>query len=292
MKLKVALVQMSAGPDKEANVARACRLVERAAAKGARFVLLPEVFSFVADASLWRGAAETVPGPTSRTLAALAKKHRIHILAGSILERHSAAIPKRRRAGGHRGPPLQREDRCSNTSLLFSPGGRIVGRYRKMHLFTVKLPDGVIFDEVDYTHPGERPAVARTPFGRVGMTICYDARFPELYRALMLKGAELVTVPSAFTSFTGRAHWEVLLRSRAIENQVFILAPNQVGRSATGVEFYGHSLVVDPWGTVLAEGSGTKEELVFADIDTVCVREVRKRLLALRHVRKDLLSLS
>ena len=300
MKLKTALVQMSAGADKEANVAKARGMVERAARKGARFVLLPEVFSFVADASLWREAAETIPGPTSRRLAALARKLRIHLLAGSILESSyvggDPCVPplvvsrsSRRKEGPHMGGPLQeKRDRCSNTSLLIAPSGRVVGRYRKMHLFTVRLPDGVVFDEIDHTAPGERPAVAKTPFGRVGLTICYDARFPELYRALMLMGADIVTVPSAFTAFTGRAHWEVLLRARAIENQVFVLAPNQVGTSATGVEFYGHSLVVDPWGTVLAEGS-EREEIVFAEIDTARIREVRGRLLALRHVRRDIL---
>lgn len=284
MKLTVGLIQMSAGPDKEANVARACALVERAARRGARFVLLPEVFSFVADASLWREAAETIPGPTSRRLAALAKKLRIHLLAGSILER------RRNNTGAHADAPPQEKakQRCLNTSLLMAPSGRVVARYSKMHLFTVKLPGGVVFDEIDHTEPGERPVVARTPFARVGLTICYDVRFPELYRALTLRGARVVTVPSAFTAFTGRAHWETLLRARAIENQTFVLAPNQVGTSATGVEFYGHSLVVDPWGTVLAEG-GEREEIVTARIDLARVREVRERLLALKHVRKDLL---
>ena len=270
MKLKVTLVQFAAGARKEKNVERASALVEEAAAGGAKFVLLPEVFSFVADASLWREAAEEIPGPTSTRLATLARKHNIHILAGSILERR----------GNRR--------KCSNTSFLIAPSGDILARYRKMHLFTVIQPDGVVFDEVHCTLSGDQPAVVETAMGRVGLTICYDLRFPELFRVLTLLGAEMITVPSAFTAFTGEAHWKVLLRARAIENQVFILAANQTGTAVTGIRFHGHSLVVDPWGTVLAEGS-EDEELVSAEIDTARVEEVRSRLGALRHVRGDLL---
>jgi predicted amidohydrolase len=270
VKLNVALIQLQAGPDKDKNVDRACRMVQDAASSGAHFVLLPEVFSFVADASLWRDAAEDIPGPTSSRLSALARKHKIHILAGSILERR----PNRRK--------------CSNTSFLVAPTGDLLARYRKMHLFAVTQPDGVLFDEVHYTLPGTRPVVAETSMGPVGLTICYDLRFPELFRLLTLLGSRIITVPSAFTAFTGKVHWKVLLRARAIENQVFILAPNQTGRSVTGVRFHGHSLVVDPWGTVLAESS-EDEEVLHVTIDTACVDEVRSRLGALGHVRSDLL---
>jgi len=270
VKLNVALIQLQAGADKEKNVEHACRMVEDAVSAGARFVLLPEVFSFVADASLWRDAAEDIPGPTSSRLSALAKKHGIHILAGSILERR----PNRRK--------------CSNTSFLIAPEGDILASYRKMHLFTVTQPDGVVFDEVRYTLAGTRPVVARTSMGPVGLAVCYDLRFPELFRLLTLLGSRIITVPSAFTAFTGKAHWKVLLRSRAVENQVFILAPNQTGRAVTGVRFHGHSLVVDPWGTVLAEGS-EDEEVLHVTIDTARVDEVRRRLGALGHVRPDLL---
>ena len=270
VKLNVALVQLQAGANKEKNVERACRMVEDAASSGADFVLLPEVFSFVADASLWRDAAEDIPGPTSARLSALARKHKIHILAGSILERRP------------------NQHKCSNTSFLVAPTGDILARYRKMHLFSVTQPDGVVFDEVHYTLSGARPVVAQTPMGPVGLAICYDLRFPELFRLLTLLGSRIITVPSAFTAFTGEAHWEVLLRARAVENQVFILAPNQTGRSVTGVRFHGHGLVVDPWGAVLAEGS-EDEQVLRVTIDTACVQEVRGRLGALGHVRPDLL---
>jgi len=254
MKLTVTLVQLSAGPDKRRNLDHACELVSRAAEAGASFVLLPEVFGFVADASHWHDAAE----------------RGIHLLAGSLLEDVGVA------------------GKCANTSILIGPDGAILACYRKMHLFRVTLPDGVVFDETDYTEPGRAPVTVETAFGRVGMTICYDLRFPELYRSLTLSGAGIVTVPSAFTAFTGEAHWRVLLRARAVENQVFVLAPNQVGTSSTGVSFYGHSLIVDPWGAVLAEG-GDDEELVSAEIDTDRVDEVRTRLVALEHVRRELL---
>ena len=270
MRLNVTLVQMAAGAEKGKNVERACGMVAEAARGGADFVLLPEVFSFVADASLWRDAAETLPGPTSEKLAAIAREHQIHILGGSILEK---------RAG---------ENKCSNTSFLIAPTGDVIACYRKMHLFVVTLPDGVVFNEVEHTTPGDDVVAVGTEIGKLGLTICYDLRFPELYRALTLGGAEIITVPSAFTAFTGQAHWKVLLRARAIENQVFILAPNQVGTSVTGIRFHGHSLVVDPWGTVLAEGS-EDEELVTVEIDTARVAEVRTRLGALDHIRHDLL---
>ncbi|HUV39215.1 MAG TPA: carbon-nitrogen hydrolase family protein [Planctomycetota bacterium] len=270
MKLRIALVQLSAGADRDRNVAHACERVDAAARDGADFVLLPEVFSFVADASLWEEAAETVPGPTTERLAEVARTRRVHVLGGSILE------------------TCDRPGRCANTSFLLAPDGTMLATYRKMHLFKVTLPDGVVFDEIDYTEPGEAPTVVQTSFGRVGLTLCYDLRFPELYRVLTFAGASLMTVPSAFTAFTGEAHWKVLLRARAVENQVFMLAPNQVGTSVTGVRFHGHSLVVDPWGTVLAEG-GEDEETVTVEIDTDRVDEVRRRLGALDHVRDDLL---
>lgn len=275
MKVNVTLVQMSAGADREANVDRACEFVGRAADDGADFVLLPEVFSFVADASHWRAAAEPIPGPTTERLAAIARDRQIHILGGSIIEE----LP---------GNELSGQERCANTSFLIGPTGDLIATYRKMHLFSVTLPDGVTFDETDYTVPGERPVIASTGMGPVGMTICYDLRFPELYRALMILGAGIVTVPSAFTAFTGKAHWKELLRARAIENQQFMLAPNQVGTAMTGVESYGHSMVVDPWGTVLAE-AGEEEGLLAVEIDTDRIDEVRKRLPALDHVREDLL---
>ena len=270
MRFTVALVQISAGPDKAENVSVAERFIVEAVSAGARLVALPEVFNFVGDASLWTTNAETLDGPTCTKLSELAAEHNIYLLGGSLLE--SSDDP----------------DRVRNTSVLFGPDGTMLAAYRKMHLFSVTLPDGVVFSEVDHTIPGDSVVTVNTELGRFGMSVCYDLRFPELYRAMMLRGVDLVFAPSAFTTFTGEDHWKVLLRARAIENQVFMLAPNQVGRAATGVEFYGHSMVVDPWGDVLAEG-GTAPELVFAEIDTDCLDRTRKRVTALASVRDDLL---
>ncbi|GAG30071.1 unnamed protein product, partial [marine sediment metagenome] len=149
-------------------------------------------------------------------------------------------------------------------------------------------PDGVVFSEVEHTIPGDSVVTAETELGRFGLSICYDLRFPELYRTMMLRGTDFVFAPSAFTSFTGKDHWKVLVRARAIENQVFMLAPNQVGRTATGVEFYGHSMIVDPWGEVLAEGAELTE-LVLAELDTDVLKRVRERVSALSDVRDELL---
>ena len=270
MRFTVALVQTSAGADKVENLSAAEGLIETALKQGAKVVSLPEVFDFVGDASLWSANAEPLDGPTCTRLSMLARQHRIHLLAGSILEK--STDPKR----------------IHNTSVFFGPDGKRLAVYRKMHLFDVTLPDGVVFSEVEHTVPGESVVTVRTELGRFGLSICYDLRFPELYRAMMLKGVDFVFAPSAFTAFTGRAHWRLLIRARAVENQVFMLAANQVGRAATGVEFHGHSLVVDPWGDVLAEG-GDEPGVVVAEVDTEVLRRVRSRITALSGVRGDLL---
>jgi predicted amidohydrolase len=261
-----AVVQMAATPEKAANLAAADRLARRAAADGARLVVLPEVFS-------WRGprgdeivAAEPIPGPTSDHCANLAARLGIHLVAGSILE--------------HGGPARK----AYNTSCVFAPSGALLGSYRKIHLFDVDLPGRVQVRESDTRAPGKDPVVIETALGRIGLSVCYDLRFPELYRRLVRDGALLVTVPSAFTAPTGRAHWEVLLRTRAIENQVYVLAPNQFGTNAHGFEDYGHSMIVDPWGDVLAR-AGTDETVVTAEIDLARLATVRHEMPCLEHAR-------
>lgn len=270
MRFKVALIQSSAGSDRSENLARAEALISESARAGARVVALPEVFNFVGDASLWIRNAETLQGPTISSLSRLAARFNVFLLAGSIME------------------TSDQPGKIFNTSVFLGPDGNVLAAYRKMHLFDVTLPDGVVFSEVDHTIPGKDVVSVATPLGRFGLTICYDLRFPELYRALMLRGVDFVFVPSAFTAFTGQYHWEVLLRARAIENQVFMLAPNQVGRAVTGVEFYGHSMIVDPWGEVLVRGSNAPE-LVVAEVDTDVLQSVRRRITSLAKVREDLL---
>jgi predicted amidohydrolase len=265
-KFSVAAVQMVASDDKKANVGEADRWIREAAAGGARVIALPEVF-------VWRGekkreveAAEPIPGPTSQWLSGVAEELGIYLLGGSILE----AIPGATKA--------------YNTSLLFGPQGRLLARYRKIHLFDVDLKEGVSTRESDTRAPGDQVVVAETPLCSMGLSICYDLRFPELYRKIATSGAQLIFVPSAFTAYTGRAHWEALLRSRAIENQVYVVAPAQFGKSRQSFETHGHSMIIDPWGKVLAEiadGAG----LVMSEVDLDFLARVRTELPALAHRR-------
>ncbi|MFQ5541534.1 MAG: carbon-nitrogen hydrolase family protein [Candidatus Binatia bacterium] len=268
MKFLAAAVQMLATSDKAANLIEAENWVRKASAEGAKLVVLPEVF-------YWRGAqeeqrifAEPIPGPTSALMAALARELDIHLLSGSILEASAG------------------ENKVYNTSLLFNPQGELLAKYRKIHLFDVGLTDGVAISESETRKAGQEIVVADTEFCPMGLTICYDLRFPELYRRLVERGSQLIFVPSAFTALTGEAHWEPLLRARAIENQVYIIAPDQVGQSPNSMDTYGNSMIVDPWGKILDRASGGPG-LIFGEIDLTYLAKVRNELPALSH-RKEL----
>jgi predicted amidohydrolase len=266
MKFLAAAVQMLASSDKAANLDEARHWIRAAASKGARVVALPEVF-------IWRGnkgeeikSAEPIPGPTAQELAGLARELGIYLLGGSILE----AIPG--------------NEKAYNTSLLFGPQGNLLASYRKIHLFDVDLEQGVSVRESDTRAFGDTIVVVATELCPMGLTICYDLRFPELYRKLAAQGAQLVFVPSAFTAYTGKAHWEPLLRARAIENQVYVIAPGQFGKSTKSFETHGHSMIVDPWGKILSElpdGPG----IVMAEIDLDYLAKIRAELPALKHLR-------
>jgi predicted amidohydrolase len=266
MKFRVAAIQMLASADKAANLDEAARWIRKAAAEGAQLAALPEVFMWRGEKNKEREAAEPVPGPTSEPMSSLARELQIHILAGSILE----AIPE--------------SHKVYNTSLLFGPRGQLIASYRKIHLFDVDLANGVCARESDTRAYGDTVVVAPTELCPVGLTICYDLRFPELYRALVRQGAQLIFVPSAFTSYTGQAHWEILLRARAIENQVYVIAPDQFGKNPKSFETHGHSMIVDPWGKVVAklpDGPG----VVMAEIDLDYLMKVRSELPALTHCK-------
>lgn len=266
MKFIAAAVQMLASDDKASNLAEAEGWLRQAARLGARLVVLPEVFIWRGNKKFERDCAEPIPGPTSERLAALALELKIFLLAGSILE----AIPDSAKA--------------YNTSLLFDPAGELLARYRKIHLFDVDLANGVSLRESDSRAHGSDVVAAPTELGTMGLSVCYDLRFPELYRGLADRGAQLICVPSAFTAFTGQAHWETLLRARAIENQAFIIAADQFGKSPKSFECHGHSMIVDPWGMILAElpdGAG----VITAEIDLEQLAKVRAELPALRHRR-------
>jgi predicted amidohydrolase len=261
-----AAVQMSSGSDRSANVARAAALVREAAARGARLAVLPELFAWRGPRAEEAGAAEPVPGPTAAAMAALAAELGIHLCAGSVLE----AAPG--------------EPRPYNTSCLFGPTGALLARYRKLHLFDVELPGLVSVRESDTRAPGTEPVTAPSALGTLGLSICYDLRFPELYRRLARAGAEVLLVPSAFTFPTGAAHWELLCRARAVENQCYVVAADQTGTSPSGHADWGDSMIVDPWGRVVARASDG-EAVVTAEIDRGYLARVRRELPSLANVR-------
>ncbi len=268
-----AVVQMTSTSDEEANWRSARELVSRAAAAGARFVATPECTNYLGPHDEKVRRADPLWGLTVERYGGLAREHGIHFLLGSYNERSEGASPF----------PAER---CANTSVLFGPDGKVLKSYRKIHLFDVSIPGGVKFSESATCEAGDRLVVAKTPFGKVGLSICYDLRFPELYRALNKAGAEILMVPSAFTLATGKDHWEPLLRARAIENQSYVLAPAQVGRHDDGglKESWGHSMIIDPWGQVIAsvsDGPG----FALAEIDLDRVRRIRRAIPVAKHRR-------
>ena len=263
---RAAAVQMSSGPDKGANLDRAKTLIRSAAKQGARLVVLPEVFAWRGPRRAEADVAEPIPGPTTDRLAALARELEIHLQAGSVSEK------------------IEGERRCYNTALLFAPNGELVGKYRKIHLFDVEIPGQVSARESEARKPGEATTVVRTEIGVIGLSVCYDLRFPELYRRLVRAGAEILCIPSAFTFPTGAAHWEPLVRARAIENQCYVIAPDQYGTSPNGYRDYGSSMIVDPWGVVVARAR-EGECVITAEIDVEYLKRVRTELPALTHAR-------
>jgi len=265
--LAVALVQTDAGADVEANVTRATALADEAAAAGARFVALPEYLQYRGDDDGFRASARPIPGPHTDAFAAVARRRSAWILVGSTAE--TSDDPRR---------PY-------NTSALLDPEGRIAATYRKLHLFDVAVPDGPTDTESARVSPGDRVVTAEVDGTTVGLSICYDLRFPELYRSLALAGATVLTVPANFTERTGRDHWEVLLRARAIENGAFVLAPSQTG-GPPGQPAFGRSMVIDPWGTVLAQAPD-HEAIVHATLDLDRAAAVRRAIPVLANRRTD-----
>lgn len=260
--MKIAVIQLNSQDDPEANLAVAGEWTRRAAQAGAELVALPETFTFCGPLDQAPRYAEPVPGPTTRAVAAVARECGVYILAGSLHER------------------VEGQAKPFNTSLLIDRDGSIVARYRKIHLFDVPGPDV----ESDNIQAGCEVVVTAVRRRRFGLSICYDLRFPELYRELATRGAEILFVPSAFTMQTGRDHWEVLLRARAIENLAYVVAPNQSGPHPPDRDCYGHSMIVDPWGTVLCrvpDGVG----MATAEVDLARVAEIRRTLPALDHRR-------
>jgi predicted amidohydrolase len=259
---------MTSRRDKAANIERAESLVARAASTGADIVVLPEKWNLIGSADDYRAAAEPLDGGESvEAMARWARSLGITLVGGSITERREG------------------REKSSNTSCVFDPHGELVAVYRKIHLFDVEV-GGHVYRESETEEPGGEPVVAPAEDWCIGLSVCYDVRFPELYRILALGGAELVTVPAHFTTPTGRDHWHVLLQARAIENQLYVAAAGQVGETIAGKPAYGRSLVVDPWGTVLAQAPD-EETVIVAEIDKARLRDIRAKLPSLANRRID-----
>jgi predicted amidohydrolase len=267
--VRAAAIQMNSTEDTAGNLATAERLVRDAAARGAEFVVLPEKWNVLGRPEAMDAAAEPLDGgAVTEWAAALAAELGVDLVAGSFVERRPG------------------QERTSNTSVHVTGAGERRGVYRKLHMFDVEV-DGTVYAESAREQPGEEVVVSELGGGvRVGMSICYDVRFPELYRELSRRGAEVIAVPSAFTLATTRDHWEVLLRARAIENQCYVVAANQIGTSPPEHRSGGRSMIVDPWGVVLAVAPDT-ETAVVADLDLDRLRDIRRRLPALQHRRSD-----
>jgi predicted amidohydrolase len=269
MHLTAAAVQLSSQDDVKANLARAASLVEEAARAGAELVVLPENFAFMGEEDEKRKIAEPGDGsgPILGAVRELAARAKVHLVAGGMPEKSDDPA------------------RPFNASFLVGPDGAVLVRYRKVHLFDVDIPHGPTLRESAATTPGETEVTLAKVHGvPLGMTVCYDVRFPELYRLLAARGARIVTVPAAFTLTTGKDHWHVLLRARAIENQVFLIAPAQHGKHPRGRQTYGKSLIVDPWGDVLAQAN-EGEGFCLARLDLDYQDRVRAGLPCLSHRR-------
>ena len=267
-KYKIAVVQMDTGNDKGANLKAACRFIDEAAEAGVKLVTFPEVMNLDGENVGEGGGAESVPGYTTEILSAKAKEYGIYIHSGSFSE----VIPG--------------EERFFNTSVLIDPEGEIIARYSKLHTFDVTLPDGSVQRESARIRPGEGITTVETPLGTLGMSICYDIRFGEMYRLMALRGAQVIFTPANFTMPTGKDHWETILRTRAIENGVYIVAADQIGKKS---EFtaYGNSMVVDPWGTVIARAPD-RPGIVYAEIDLDWLDSVRSKIPSLKNRRTDI----
>jgi deaminated glutathione amidase len=265
--MRVAVIQMWAGADVADNWRRAERHVCEAAESGAELVILPEMFAEYGDLETAAHHAATLEGAPARKLAGFASSHQIWLLGGSICERDASS------------------ERILNTSQLFNPTGKAVATYRKIHLFAPQSGELKASSETAIFSPGEQVTTAETPWGKLGFSICYDLRFPELYRQLSAAGCVMIAAPSAFTWFSGRRHWEVLVRARAIENQCFVFAANQFGWHDSQRRSYGHSLIVDPQGEVLAEAPEDEEAIIYAELDFAAQAHFRQQLPALEHRR-------
>jgi len=262
--LKTAVIQIAAGPDKAKNLSKTLRLTQQAIRRGTRFIALPETFNFRGHDHSLQKNAEPIPGPSTRAFMELAGKKKVWILIGSLAEK------------------VKGKKKVYNTSVLINDRGRIQAKYRKIHLFDVDIESKKILESKNSLR-GEKPVLSSIAGIKAGLSVCYDLRFPYLYHNYAKRGAQILTVPSNFTYATGKVHWEVLLRARAIENQCYVIAPNQFGMGSKKVRAYGNSMIIDPWGKILARASSSAEKILYATLDFRYLDKVRKSLPSLRH---------
>jgi len=264
---KLACLQMNSGSDVAANLSTLKQMISTAAGEGAQLVMAPE-YALLMDGSgrvMREGSLPADGGEVLRELQALAAQLKLWLLPGSLTLRSD-------------------DERIVNRSFLIDDGGHIVASYDKIHMFDVTLPDGKVIRESSAYRPGERAVIAQMPWGKLGMSICYDLRFPQLYRALAQGGAEFLSIPSSFQRQTGKAHWHTLLRARAIENAAYVFAPAMCGEHGGNRQTYGHALIVDPWGEVLAD-AGEEPGIIYAEIDAARVAKIRGMMPSLQHDR-------
>lgn len=269
--LKIGICQMPVTEDKDVNNLKACSMIIEAAKQGSRLVILPEMFNCPYKTTVFSKFAEQYPGgKTIAMLSEAARQEQIYLVGGSVPELADGAI--------------------YNTSFIFGPSGELLGKHQKVHLFDADITDGPCFQESKALSAGRQATVIETPLGIIGVCVCYDIRFPELSRMMVLRGAELIIIPAAFNMTTGPAHWELLLKARAVDNQAYVVGAGQATNEQACYICYGNSAVVDPWGRITAQAGG-EETIIYADIDFDLVAKTRRELPLLKHRRPDLYQL-
>ncbi|MEK3935694.1 carbon-nitrogen hydrolase family protein [Sporosarcina sp. FSL W7-1349] len=258
----VSAIQLNSNQNKQENLEKAIHYIEQAAEAGAKLIVLPEYANYISSKREALAAAEPIPGPSTQLLMEKAKELQVFIHCGSMLEYLDS-------------------EKAYNTSVLINDQGEIVAKYRKIHLFDIDVEGVATYKESDLIQGGEEVVMAETPIGNIGLSICYDVRFPELYRKLMLQGAEIITIPAAFNQSTGIHHWETLLKARAIENQCYVIAPGQIG-SYEGNPTFGSSMIIDPWGMVIARASDM-EGFIVAEVQQDYIKRLRQQLPCLKN---------
>lgn len=270
MRMRMAVIQLNSRNDAAENMAAVERSLDRAADMGAQFVGLPELWTYLGPYAGYEEAAQTIPGPAIELLQEKAWKHNMIVHGGSVVEHHPTLPGK-----------------FYNTSVLIDRRGEVVAQYRKIHLFDVQLANGEKHLESERIIPGDKVVTAEVDGITFGLTVCYDLRFPELYRSLVLQGAQVLLVPAGFTLHTGRDHWEVLLRARAIENLCYVVAPGQVGTYPPNKQCFGRSMIVDPWGLVIAQAQDMPT-VIMAEVDLARIEQARAQIPCLEHRRPQL----